>query len=77
LADSAVGALEEARTALQRVDATVADVNGLVEPGSPLQYQLIAALQELERAARSVRALADGLSKEPDSIIFGKGESGD
>lgn len=77
LADSAAGALDEARTALQRVDATVADVNGLVEPGSPLQYQLIAALQELERAARSVRALADGLSKQPDSIIFGKGQSGD
>jgi paraquat-inducible protein B len=77
LADSAEGALEEARAALQTVDATVADVNGLVEPGSPLQYQLIAALQELERAARSVRALADGLSQQPDSIIFGKGQSGD
>jgi paraquat-inducible protein B len=77
LADSAVGALEEARTALQTVDATVADVNGLVEPGSPVQYQLIAALQELERAARSVRVLADGLSQQPDSIIFGKGQSGE
>ena len=77
LADSAVGALEEVRTALQQVDAAVVDVGSLVEPGSPLQYQLIAALQELERAARSVRVLADGISQQPDSIIFGKGQSGE
>jgi len=77
LADSAVGALEEVRTALQQVDAVVVDVGSLVEPGSPLQYQLIAALQELERAARSVRVLADGISQQPDSIIFGKGQSGE
>ena len=77
LADSAEGALEEARAALQQVDAAVADMNGLVEPGSPVQYQLIAALQEMERAARSVRVLADGIAQQPDSIIFGKGQSGD
>ena len=77
LADSAEGALEEARTALKQVEAAVADVKSLIEPGSPLQYELIAALEELERAARSVRVLADGLSQQPDSIIFGKGKSGD
>lgn len=77
LADSAEGALEEARVALQQVDGAVASVDGMVEPGSPVQYQLIAALQELERAARSVRMLADGLSQQPDAIIFGKGGSED
>ena len=77
LADSAEGALEEARAALQQVDGAVASVGGMVKPGSPVQYQLIAALQELERAARSVRVLADGLSQQPDSIIFGKEKSGD
>jgi len=77
LADSAEGALEEARAALQQVDGAVASVGGMVKPGSPVQYQLIAALQELERAARSVRVLADGLSQQPDSIIFGKEASGD
>ncbi len=77
LADSAEGALEEARSALQQVGSAVASVDGIVEPGSPVQYQLITALQELERAARSVRVLADGLAQQPDSIIFGKGQSGD
>ncbi len=77
LADSAEGALEEARAALKRVDTAVASVDGMLEPGSPVQYQLIAALQELERAARSVRVLADGIAQQPDSIIFGKGRSGD
>jgi paraquat-inducible protein B len=77
LADSAEGALDQARAALKQVDGAVASVDGMVEPGSPVQYQLIAALQELERAARSIRVLADGLSQQPDSIIFGKGRSGD
>jgi paraquat-inducible protein B len=77
LADSAEGALEQARKALGQVEAAVADVKSLIEPGSPLQYELIAALEELKRAARSVRVLADGLSQQPDSIIFGKGKSGD
>jgi paraquat-inducible protein B len=77
LADSAEGALEEARAALKQVDTAVASVDGMLEPGSPVQYQLIAALQELERAARSIRVLADGIAQQPDSIIFGKGQSGD
>jgi paraquat-inducible protein B len=77
LADSAKDALDEARAALQQVDRAVAGVDGMVEPGSPVQYQLISALQELERAARSVRVLADGLAQQPDSIIFGKGRSED
>jgi hypothetical protein len=42
-----------------------------------VQYQLISALQELERAARSLRVLADALAQQPDSIIFGKGRSED
>jgi paraquat-inducible protein B len=77
LADSAGAALDEARSVLSRVDAAVAEVKGLVETGSPLQYQLITALQELERAARSLRVLADEISQQPDSIIFGRGQSGD
>jgi paraquat-inducible protein B len=86
--DELDAALTEARGALTKVNARVdplADsaesalqqVDGMVKPGSPVQYQLIAALQELERAARSVRVLADGLSQQPDSIIFGKGGSED
>ena len=72
LADSAESAFDQARVALQQVDGAVANVDGMVEPGSPVQYQLISALQELERAARSVRVLADGVAQQPDSIIFGK-----
>ena len=77
LADSAEAALEQARAALQGVEEAVAEVKSLVEPGSPVQYELIAALQELEQAARSVRMLADGLAQQPDSIIFGKEKAGD
>jgi len=77
LADSVEATLEKARSALQAAQEAVAAVKGLVEPGSPVQYELIAALQELERATRSVRMLADGLSQQPDSVIFGKDKAGD
>jgi paraquat-inducible protein B len=77
LADSVEATLEKARSALQAAQEAVAAVKGLVEPGSPVQYELISALEEVERAARSVRVLADGLSQQPNSIIFGKEKSGD
>jgi paraquat-inducible protein B len=83
LADEAQLAVAEARRALaridgslQRFDATVADAQQLVDPGSPIQVQLVTALQELVRSARAVRTLAEGLAREPDAILFGRGSDG-
>lgn len=79
LAQEAQATVGEARKALsrldgtvQRLDATVADAQQLVEPGSPAQIQLMTALQELVRSARAVRTLAEGLAEEPDAILFGR-----
>lgn len=79
ITDSTQATLEEARAAVARLDTTVQELNAtisdartIVEPGSPMQYQLLSSLEELEEAARAVRVLAQGLSAQPDAIIFGK-----
>jgi len=77
LADSAQGALDEAKIALERIEAAVAVVKGMLQEGSPVRYELVTALEEVARAARAIRVLADGLADDPDSIIFGKGKSED
>lgn len=60
----------------ERADALLAAANGIVQPGSPLQRELVAALKEIAGAARSLRALADNLERDPNSILFGKQPGG-
>jgi paraquat-inducible protein B len=76
LADETQAAVAAAREALTRLQGTVTNADQMVQPGSPVQVQLLAALQELERAARSVQTLADALAAKPDAIVFGKGSDG-
>jgi paraquat-inducible protein B len=56
----------------KRADALVAAMQDTIEPGSPLQRELITTLREVSNAARSARALADDLQRNPNSILFGK-----
>ncbi len=56
----------------KRADALVAAAQSTIEPGSPLQRELITALREISNTARSARALADNLERDPNSILFGK-----
>lgn len=65
--------LAEARSTLEGADEAAQSLKALVAPESPLQYQLSEALREVSNAARSVRALADQLDRQPDSLIFGRG----
>jgi phospholipid/cholesterol/gamma-HCH transport system substrate-binding protein len=84
LADQTQATMGEARKALVDLDATlrrlesmVADTQQLVDPSSPLQVQLLTALEELAHSARAVRTLAEGLAQEPDAILFGRGQGSD
>jgi len=76
LADETQAAIETAHEALTGLRGTVANADQMVQPGSPVQVQLLAALQQLERAARAVQTLADALAAKPDAIVFGKGSDG-
>ncbi len=63
---------DEARTALQEARKTLVTVAGVVEEGSPLEYQLSTALQEMQAAARAVRHFADSLERHPEALLVGK-----
>jgi paraquat-inducible protein B len=53
---------------------TLDNANKLVEPDSPLTTDLSNTLQEVTRAARSLRVLADYLERHPEALIRGKTE---
>jgi paraquat-inducible protein B len=62
---SARGTLDSGRDALD-------NANKLIEPNSVLGAELGNTLQEVSRAARSVRVLADYLERHPEALIRGK-----
>jgi len=72
----AIGELDRtllsARGALDSGRGTLDNANKLVEPNSVLGAELGNTLQEVTRAARSVRVLADYLERHPEALIRGK-----
>jgi paraquat-inducible protein B len=64
--DELRGALAAADRVLKNADAT------LVGKEAPAQQELRDALQEITRAARSLRILTDYLERHPESVIRGK-----
>jgi paraquat-inducible protein B len=51
---------------------TVGQVQGLVGGDSALHYRVVALLEEMAAAARSIRVLADFLERHPEAILTGK-----
>ena len=64
--------IDDLRGTAKRLDDLAATATETIRPGSPLHTELINALREIAAVSRSVRALADDLEKNPDSILFGK-----
>lgn len=58
--------------ALTRAETLMTAANGVIEPGSPLHFELVSALREVAGAARSLRSLADSLERNPRSLLFGR-----
>jgi paraquat-inducible protein B len=69
---SARGTLDSARGTMDSGRITLDNANKLVEPNSVLGEELGSTLQEVSRAARSVRVLADYLERHPEALIRGK-----
>ncbi|MBV1878344.1 MAG: MCE family protein [Pseudomonadales bacterium] len=64
-----------ANNVLVNLDKTLGLLDGLLDPNSPLQYNLIQVTGELEEMAISVRALVETLERRPQSLIFGREKS--
>ncbi len=57
---------------LQQAQKTLGNANATFSDDSPARQQLGQAMEEVQRTARSVRVLADFLSRHPESLIRGR-----
>jgi paraquat-inducible protein B len=64
--------LQAGQQALVQVDRTLKTANSVIQPGGPVNYELINALRETAAAARSLRDLAEQLQRSPNSLLFGR-----
>jgi len=64
--------LDTARGTLAQAETTLASAGEVLGPDSALRYDLVRLIKELTATARSLRALADFLERDPDALIFGK-----
>jgi paraquat-inducible protein B len=69
---SARGTLDNASGTFNSGRVTLDNANKLIEPNSLLGEELGNTLQEVSRAARAVRVLADYLERHPEALIRGK-----
>ena len=72
--DETVGA---GRDVLEKLGETLDLTNSILEPDSPIHYNVIQLASELEETARSIRALVEILERNPQSLIYGRGSEGE
>ena len=54
------------------LQAALADAHGVLGEDSTVRYDLTNALEEMTKAARSLRVLADELDRHPEALLMGK-----
>jgi paraquat-inducible protein B len=64
--------LVSARGTLDSASGTLNSTNALVQPDSAQVQKLNSSLEEVSRAARSLRVLADYLERHPEALVRGK-----
>ena len=63
---------EKLRSALASTQSAIDEIDGMVEEESEVRYYIDLFLREMTLAARSIRALADYLERNPDALVRGK-----
>lgn len=63
----------QAEALLKQANKSLADLGNLLAPDSALPVNAQRAMEELSRAARSLRALADYLQTNPEALLRGRG----
>jgi paraquat-inducible protein B len=72
LLGSVTGAAESATTTLRDAQAAIASIQRMVGSGSSLTNNAENLMQELTRAARSIRVFSDYLGRHPEALLRGK-----
>jgi len=68
--------LASARSALDSGKVTLDNAGNLIGPNSTLAPELSSTLEEVNRAASSLRVLMDYLERHPEALLRGKTEAG-
>lgn len=69
--------MEDLRRGIATADRLLGNTdNALLGPDAPAQQEVRDALQEIARAARAIRELADTLERNPEALIRGKNREG-
>ncbi len=81
--DNTAEAMRQARTALAaaqqafaQAQAAFVEAKAILDPASPINYQLNKALEDISAAAVSTRELADFLRRNPSAVIRGVSQDG-
>jgi paraquat-inducible protein B len=71
--------IKEIQKAVSSIEKTLGEVQGTLgeakrtlSEDSTLSYEITETLLEIQKGARSIRLLADGLKRQPESVIWGK-----
>jgi len=65
-------AINAGHLALENLSKTLDKTSRMMEPSSPMQYNLIELTREFEETARAIRSLIETLERNPQELIFGK-----
>ncbi len=65
-------AINAGHLALDNLSKTLDKTSRMMEPNSPIQYNLIELTKEFEETARAIRSLIETLERNPQELIFGK-----
>ena len=60
------------RSALASAESAIGEIDGMVSEQSDFRYYIDIFMREITLAARSIRALADYLERNPDALLRGK-----
>jgi len=72
LSESAQEALKEAREAFNSLENAAGSIGDIIEPDSSFRVEWDETLDEIKRAARSIRNLTDYLERNPNALLAGK-----
>jgi paraquat-inducible protein B len=64
--------MKQASEGLARIDGAAADIAEVTNPRAPALMRLQNVLEEVERASRAIKELANDLKRNPDALLRGK-----
>lgn len=64
--------IQQANSGLTKIDEATADISAVTNPRAPVLMRMQNALEEVERASRAIKELANDLKRNPNAVLAGK-----